>query len=78
VYGVEVSIYHHLAFTTEKPEKNAVEIYAKYHGSYPKALTAFVSDMENCGLALGDFVQRVNENNAPIKIQSEHFKPDFT
>lgn len=78
VYGVEVSIYHHLAFTTEKPEKSAVEIYAKHHGSYPKALTAFVSDMEKSGLALGDFVQRVNENNAPIETQREYFKPDFT
>lgn len=78
VYGVEVSMYHHLAFTTEKPEKSAVEIYAKHHGSYPKALTAFVSDMEKSGLALGDFVQRVNENNAPASTQREYFKPDFT
>ncbi len=78
VYGVEVSIYHHLAFTTEKPEKSAVEIYAKHHGSYPKALTAFVSDMEKSGLALGDFVQRVNENNAPVETPREYFKPDFT
>lgn len=68
VYGVEVSIYHHLAFTTEKPEKSAVEIYAKHYGGYQAALTAFVSDMEKSGLALGDFVQKVNENNAPIEI----------
>lgn len=78
VYGVEVSMYHHLAFTTEKPEKSAVEIYAKHYGSYPKALTAFVSDMEKSGLALGDFVQSVNENNAPVETQREYFKPDFT
>ena len=78
VYGVEVSIYHHLAFTTEKPEKSAVEIYAKHHGSYPAALTAFVSDMEKSGLALGDFVQKVNQNNAPVETTREYFKPDFT
>lgn len=78
VYGVEVSIYHHLAFTTEKPEKSAVEIYAKHHGSYPAALTAFVSDMEKSGLALGDFVQKVNQNNAPVETSREYFKPDFT
>lgn len=78
VYGVEVSIYHHLAFTTEKPEKSAVEIYAKHHGSYPAALTAFVSDMEKSGLALGDFVQKVNQNNAPVETSKEYFKPDFT
>ena len=68
VYGVEVSIYHHLAFTTEKPEKSAVEIYAKHYGGYQAALTAFVSEMEKSGLALGDFVQKVNENNAPVEI----------
>ena len=78
VYGVEVSIYHHLAFTTEKPEKSAVEIYAKHHGSYPAALTAFVSDMEKSGLTLGDFVQKVNQNNAPVETSREYFKPDFT
>jgi len=78
VYGVEVSMYHHLAFTTEKPEKSAVEIYAKHHGSYPAALTAFVSDMEKSGLALGDFVQKVNQNNAPVETSREYFKPDFT
>lgn len=78
VYGVEVSIYHHLAFTTEKPEKSAVEIYAKHHSSYPAALTAFVSDMEKSGLALGDFVQKVNQNNAPVETTREYFKPDFT
>ncbi len=78
VYGVEVSMYHHLAFTTEKPEKSAVEIYAKHHGSYPAALTAFVSDMEKSGLALGDFVQKVNQNNAPVETPREYFKPDFT
>src|SRR5690606_37777240 len=27
VYGVEVSIYQYLAYTTEKPEKSAVEVY---------------------------------------------------
>ncbi|GEM69398.1 hypothetical protein SMI01S_30040 [Sphingobacterium mizutaii NBRC 14946 = DSM 11724] len=78
VYGVEVSIYHHLAFTTEKPEKSAVEIYVKHHGSYPAALTAFVSDMEKSVLALGDFVQKVNQNNAPVETSREYFKPDFT
>ncbi|MEN5196952.1 TraG family conjugative transposon ATPase [Sphingobacterium faecium] len=78
VYGVEVSMYHHLAFTTEKPEKSAVEIYAKHHGSYPDALTAFVSDMEKSGLTLGNFVQKVNQNNTPVSTSREYFKPDFT
>lgn len=77
VYGVEVSMYHHLAFTTEKPEKSAVEIYVKHYGNYPAALTALVSDMEKSGLALGDFVGKVNQNNAPASTPTEHFKLDI-
>lgn len=78
VYGVEVSIYHHLAFTTEKPEKSAVEIYANHYGGYQAALTAFVSDMEKSGLALDAFVRRVNEDGVPVNSSKEYFKPDFT
>lgn len=71
VYGVEVSIYHHLAFTTEKPEKSAVEIYVQHLGSYPEALTAFVQDLERSGLSLGQFVEKVNSGQqtpeSPLK-----------
>src|SRR5690606_11542688 len=66
VYGVEVSIYHHLAFTTEKPEKSAVEIYVRHFKTYPNALIAFVDDFNKSEMSLKDFVNKVNLTEAPI------------
>ncbi|KRT17741.1 conjugal transfer protein TraG [Pedobacter ginsenosidimutans] len=60
VYGVEVSMFQYLIFTTEKPEKTAVESYVATFGSYPAGLEAFVSDLKSSGLRLGDFVRQVN------------------
>lgn len=61
VYGVEVSIYQYLAYTTEKPEKLAVEKYVREYGNYQMGLEAFVTDMRNSKLELSAFVQRVNQ-----------------
>ena len=66
VYGVEVAQKQYLTYTTEKPEKSAVEIYANRYGSYPAGLDAFVSDMEQSKLAMGEFVSRVNQAGAPV------------
>lgn len=60
VYGVEVSLYQYLTYTTEKPEKSAIEIYANHYGSYPDALEHFVDDMKVSKLPLGSFVTFVN------------------
>lgn len=60
VYGVEVSLPQYLAFTTEKPEKRAVETYVARHGSYPAALDAFIADLRSSGLSLPAFVAKVN------------------
>lgn len=60
VYGVEVSLHQYLTYTTEKPEKNAVELYVGHYGSYPAGLDAFVADFELSGLTLSRFVAKVN------------------
>ncbi|QPH40534.1 TraG family conjugative transposon ATPase [Pedobacter endophyticus] len=60
VYGVEVSMFQYLTFTTEKPEKTAVESYVKRFGSYPAGLEAFIADMRSSGLSLAEFVKKVN------------------
>ncbi|MFC4143539.1 TraG family conjugative transposon ATPase [Pedobacter mendelii] len=60
VYGVEVSMFQYLTFTTEKPEKTAVESYVAKFGSYPSGLEAFVSDLKASSLGLADFVKQVN------------------
>lgn len=63
VYGVEVSMYHHLAFTTEKPEKNALESYVARLGNYFDAISAMVDDLNASGLSLAAFVAKVNSNS---------------
>jgi GTPase SAR1 family protein len=60
VYGVEVSLEQYLCYTTEKPEKLAVESYVSRFGSYPEGLDAFVSDLKSSGLSIGEFVASVN------------------
>lgn len=77
VYGVEVSIFQYLAYTTEKPEKSAVEHYTKAYGTYQKGLEMFVSDMEGSGLPLESFVRKINLNGPINRDEIEYFKPDF-
>jgi conjugation system TraG family ATPase len=66
VYGVEVSIEQYLTFSTEKPEKSAVEIYAHYYGSYPKGLDAMIDTMKRLQLQLPELVSRVNKAGTPL------------
>lgn len=62
VYGVEVSIFQYLTYTTEKPEKSSVEKYVAIFHDYPAALTAFVNDLQTSGLKLEAFVKQVNKH----------------
>jgi hypothetical protein len=55
-----------LTYTTEKPEKSAVEVYTNAFGSYPSGLDEFIKDMQNSGLQLGDFIKRVNQAGVPF------------
>jgi len=63
VYGVEVSIEQYLCYTTEKPEKMAVEKYVANYGSYQNGIEAFVGDLQKSGLSLSAFVNQVNNKN---------------
>ncbi|MDT3401276.1 TraG family conjugative transposon ATPase [Mucilaginibacter terrae] len=64
VYGVEVSLAQYLSYTTEKPEKRAVESYTSRYGSYPEGLDAFIADLRSSGKSLPDFISYVNQNMA--------------
>ncbi len=66
VYGVEVSIYQYFVYTTEKPEKSALEIYTKFYGSFRGGLEFFVSDFNQSKLPVNQFVTQVNNNNRPL------------
>jgi hypothetical protein len=60
VYGLEVSLAQYLCYTTEKPEKLAVQRYAQRYGSYPGALDAFIADLSASGLPLNQFINQIN------------------
>lgn len=64
VYGNEVSLFQYLAFTTEKPEKNAISIYKDVYKSYEEAIKRFIEDMLYTGLSLPKFTQLVNSLDA--------------
>jgi hypothetical protein len=66
VYGVEVSLHQYLTFSTEKPEKSALEVYIEYFGGYQRALDLFVDDFHNSKLTLAQFVSHINQNGQPF------------
>lgn len=64
VYGVEVSLFEYLTYTTEKKEKDAIAIYLKkFSNNYRNALETFVADMQKSKMELSDFVDEVNMLN---------------
>ena len=67
VYGVEVSLYQYLTYTTEKPEKSAIEIYIQAFGGYHQGLDAFVEDFKASKLSLHLFFGEVNNQGAPLR-----------
>ncbi len=61
VYGVEVSLFEYLTYTTEKKEKDAVRIYLERHNNnYQTALETFVFDLKESKLNIPDFADQVN------------------
>jgi len=60
---VEVSQQQYLTYTTEVPEKSAVESYTGRFSSYPEGLDAFIADMKISGLPLSKFISQVNQNS---------------
>jgi conjugation system TraG family ATPase len=73
VYGVEVSLHQYLTYTTEKPEKTAVESYALVYGNFPAGLDAFVNDLQDSKLPLESFVDLINAKG-PLPFTGQ-FKP---
>ncbi|TFF37679.1 TraG family conjugative transposon ATPase [Mucilaginibacter psychrotolerans] len=65
VYGVEVSLQQYLTYTTEKPEKSAVESYTNRFGSYPEGLDTFIRDFKASGKSLPAFITQVNQYQSP-------------
>ncbi len=66
VYGNEVSLEQYLTYTTEKPEKSAVEYYVQQYGNYDEALLKIVDDLKNFGDSLENLVSLVNLYQKPL------------
>ncbi|SEM97125.1 Bacteroides conjugation system ATPase, TraG family [Chryseobacterium taichungense] len=66
VYGNEVSLEQYLTYTTEKPEKSAVEYYVQKYGNYDEALIKIVSDLKVFGDSLENLVSLVNLYRHPL------------
>ncbi len=66
VYGNEVSIEQYLTYTTEKPEKSAIEYYLAQEDNYDNALQRFVDDFKEFGDDLGNMVSLINLYKKPI------------
>lgn len=72
VYGNETSLFQYLTYTTEKPEKLAVETYTNFYGNYQNGLDHFVADMNSLDNGLPLFVEFVNMFGEPLTDQAIH------
>ena len=66
VYGNEVSLEQYLTYTTEKPEKSAVEYYVHQYGDYDEALRRIICDLKIFGDSLENLVSLVNLYQNPL------------
>ncbi|MDR2774256.1 MAG: conjugal transfer protein TraG [Tannerella sp.] len=60
VYGNEVSVYEYFTYTTEKPEKDAMQTYMKVYKRFHAALEAFVHDLIKTKVEKSDFCSIIN------------------
>lgn len=73
VYGNEVSLEQYLTYTTEKPEKSAVEYYVQKYGNYDEALIKIVSDLKAFGDGLENLVSLVNLYQKPLDLKVKSY-----
>ena len=66
VYGNEVSLEQYLTYTTEKPEKIAIEYYAHRCDNYDEALQLFVRDFIILDGKMENMVGLVNLYRQPL------------
>lgn len=66
VYGNEVALEQYLTYTTEKPEKSALEYYIQQYGSFDKALEIFTEQVKNFEDDMGSMVSLVNLYQKPL------------
>lgn len=73
VYGNEVSLEQYLTYTTEKPEKIAIEYYANHCDNYDEALQLFVKHFQNLDDKMENMVGLVNLYKQPLDEDVIHY-----
>ncbi|GIJ95372.1 hypothetical protein CAPN002_25900 [Capnocytophaga stomatis] len=66
VYGNEVSLEQYLTYTTEKPEKLAIQYYVKTFKTYDEALEQFVKDFKSFKENMKSMFSLVNLYKKPL------------
>lgn len=66
VYGNEVALEQYLTYTTEKPEKSALEYYIQAYGNFDKALEIFTGQVKSFEDDMGSMVSLVNLYQKPL------------
>ena len=66
VYGNEVALEQYFTYTTEKPEKIAIEYYAHQSDSYDEALQLFIKDFNELEDKMENMVGLVNLYQQPL------------
>ena len=56
VYGIEVSLYEYMIYTTERREKEALKVYIDKYKTFRRGLDQFIQEFENSGQNLDRFV----------------------
>ncbi|MDN3607681.1 TraG family conjugative transposon ATPase [Kaistella yonginensis] len=73
VYGNEVSLEQYLTYTTEKPEKIAIEYYVHELDNYDEALQLFIKDFQNLDDKMENMVGLVNLYKQPLDEDVIHY-----
>ncbi|SEH29834.1 TraG family conjugative transposon ATPase [Chryseobacterium culicis] len=77
VYGNEVSLEQYLTYTTEKPEKSALEYYVKEYGDFDKALEIFTAQVKSFEDDMGSMVSLINLYQKPLDRLAFEFYHEF-
>lgn len=73
VYGNEVALEQYLTYTTEKPEKSALEYYIQAYGNFDKALEIFTRQVKSFEDDMGSMVSLVNLYQKPLNSEVLQF-----
>ena len=68
VYGVEVPLQEYLTYTTERREKEALEVYRRCFSGFTEALDAMVRDYQSSGTDWMTFIRRIHDTDKPFQL----------